>query len=385
MVRLVSKGLVEQTIDRPKRYRPVDVKHSIPELASRLRDQFTEIAKESEQLAGRLESLAAGTRKIRREEVRIIYGANPARAQLSESIKSAEAEFWAIAGRERPPYISDRLLAETLQTAKSRGLKARIVLEIDEENLKRVERMTAFLKIHHYEPISIFAYGIDDKSVVVSLAQEPVGRMSQTAQLATTYRPIVQIVRQLFELLWRESTPFELRKPILLGQRPADGISTIARGRKESRVISATTIQSAKNSISAYIPTQYGPVRLLKALSEAFLVAHNRGARIRVICTFSRDNAKAIRALPKYLEVRHTDEPIGFTMGIVDDTDAAIHYIDPDSPELDSRTDFTIHISSKQGIRHLGNLFEALWKEAIPMEELLHRKENHQSEPLDST
>ena len=72
MVGLVSKGLVEQTIDRPKRYRPADVKHSIPELASRLRDQFTEIAKESEQLAGRLESLVPGTRKIRREEVRII-------------------------------------------------------------------------------------------------------------------------------------------------------------------------------------------------------------------------------------------------------------------------------------------------------------------------
>jgi len=320
-----------------------------------------------------------------REEARIIYAPYSARAQLSESVKLAEAQFWAIAGRNRPPYVSDHLLGETIRSIQSRGLKARVILEIDKENLKRIEKMSSVAEVRHYQPVSVHLYGADDKSVALSLMQEPVVHISQTAQLVTTYRPAVEVMRQLFNLLWRESTTFELRKRILLGQRPADGISTIVRGRKESHVISATTIRSAKNSISAYIPTQYGPVRLLKALSESFLVAHNRGARIRVICTFSKDNAKAIRALPKYLEVRHTDETIGFTMGIVDDTDAAIYYIDPDSPGLDSRTDFTIRVSSKQGIRHLGNLFEALWKEAAPMEELLQRNQNPQSEPLDST
>jgi hypothetical protein len=87
-----------------------------------------------------------------------------------------------------------------------------------------------------------------------------------------------------------------------------------------------------------------------------------------------------VDAIARFAEVRHTDSPIGFSMGIADDTDAAIYYMDPDSPELESRTDYMIRITSKQGMRHLGNLFEALWQESASIEELLQRDPKPASE-----
>jgi sugar-specific transcriptional regulator TrmB len=375
MSELVSKGLVEETIDRPKRYRPVDVKHALPRLAMRIRDRLDRIAKESEQLATRLEAFSTKAKQTVQEEVRIIYGPQSARVHMLESIKSAEAEFWGMAGRRRPPHISDRLLLEALRLITSKGLKARLIIEVDKENLNRVRKMAAAAEIAHYQPIPAYMYGMDNRAVAVSLVEEPIGRASETSQLVTTYRPTVQIMRQFFNILWRESTPFALREAILLGHRPSGETSRTMRGREEAYIQSENVIDYAKDSIRAYIPTRYGPVRLLKRFNETYLRAHRRGVKIRIICRLSDDNVRAVKTLAKFIQIRHTDNPIGFSMGIVDDLNAAIYYTDPDSVELESRTDYMIRITNEQGVRHLRSLFEALWEESMPIEGLLQKYE----------
>jgi sugar-specific transcriptional regulator TrmB len=189
MSNLVSKGLVEETIDRPKRYRPIDVKQALPHLAVKIRDRLERIVKESEQLAAKLEGLSKKASRTAQDEIRIIYGPQLARKHLLDSIGSAETEFWGIAGRRRPPHISDRLLAEALRLVASKGLKAKLIVEVDRENLKRVKKMTGATEVVHYQPIPVYMYGVDDKSVALSLEQEPILRTSQTAQLVSTYRP----------------------------------------------------------------------------------------------------------------------------------------------------------------------------------------------------
>ena len=372
---LVSKGLIQETIDRPKQYRPVDVKHAIPRLAVKTRDRLDIIVKESRHMVAKLEGLTTNVKRTPLEEVRVIYGPYHARAHLLESVESANVEFWGIAGRRRPPHISNRLFAEGLRLLKSKGIKTRFILEIDKENLKRVKKMTGVAEVAHYRPIPLYMYGVDDKSVALSLAQEPISRPSHTVQLVATYRPVVQVMRQFFNILWRESTPFALREAILLGRRPLDSNSRITRGREEAYTQTQVMMDSAKNSIRIYNATRFGPVRLLKGLGEALSRAHTRGAKVRAICRLSDGNIGAVKTLAKSMEVRHTDNPIGFNISVVDEFDAALYYVDPDSEELESRADYTIRITSKQGIRHIGNLFEALWEESIPIEGLLQKYE----------
>lgn len=382
---LVSKGLAEETIDRPKRYKPVDVKHALPHLARKIRDRVERIAEESEQLAAKLERVSTKAQQTVQEEVRIVYGAQLAREHLLESIRSAQTEFWGMAGRRRPPHLPDRLLAEALRLIASKGLKARFIIEVDRENLRRVSKMAAVAEVAHYQPIPAYMYGVDNKAVAVSLAQEPISRPSQTAQLVSTYLPTVQVMRQFFNILWRESTPFALRESILLGHRPSGEASRIMRGREEAYIQSENVIGSAKGTIRVYIPTRYGPVRLLRRFSETCLRAHRRGVKIRTICRLSEDNIGAVKTLASFIEIRHTDSPIGFSMGIIDDSNAAIYHTEPDSSELESRADQMIRITTKDGVRHLGNLFEALWQESTPTERLLQTDEEPTHESPDSS
>lgn len=55
----------------------------------------------------------------------------------------------------------------------------------------------------------------------------------------------------------------------------------------------------------------------------------------------SDHNAAAVKALAKFAEVRHTDDSIGFTLDIADDSDAGIYYTDPDSKELEDTAWFS--------------------------------------------
>jgi len=374
MTRLVSKGLVEETIDRPRRYVPVDVAVALPRLAWRIRDRLDKIAKESEKLATKLQGFSMKNNQGEQEEIRVIYGSHASRAHLLESARSAKGEFWGMAGRRRPPQFSTRAFAEALRLVTSNKVKTRFILEVDRENLNRVKKIAHMAEVRHFEPIPVYMYG-SNTAVAVSLVEEPIIRASQAAQLVSTYRPTVQVMRQLFNILWTESTPFAAREATLRGQRPAGEESRIIAGRKETYIHSGLMIDSAKHTIRAYIPSLYGPSRLLKGLDEAFLHAHERGVKTRLICKLSATNVSAVKALVKFAEVRHTEDLIGFSLGVMDSTDAVIYYLGHDSPDLESRVDQAIRITSEEGIRHLGNLFEALWAEATPMEDAMRKLE----------
>jgi sugar-specific transcriptional regulator TrmB len=375
MSRLVSKGLVEETIDRPKRYRPTDVKRALPSLAVRLRDRLNRIAKDSEQLATKLEGLATKVEQASQEEVRVVHGPHFARRHLLESLESAKIEFWGMAGRTRPLHISDRVLAKALRLIKSKGIKVRLIVETDSENLKRVGRLAAAAEVAHYRPIPAYVYGIDDKSVTVSLAEESASRLSQMTQLVITHHSVVQAMREYFNILWKESTPYALHEAVLLGNRILGSSSFMTRGREEAYIRAQTIMNSAKDSIRIYAPHRLEPVRLLKGLGETFLNAHRRGVIIQAIITLSEDNLRAVKTLAKFMELRHTNDTIGLSMDIVDDFNVALSYVQTDSEELQSHADHTIQITSRQGIRHLGNLFNALWQESVPIEGLLQKHE----------
>ena len=380
MVGLVSKGLVEETIDRPKRYRPVDVKHALPRLAVRIRDRLGRIAKESEQLAAKLEGFSTKAKQTPQQEIRIIYGPQSCRAHLLESVKSAEVEFWGMAGRSRPPHISNRLLAEALRLIASKGLKTRLIVEVDRENLRRVSKMAALAEVSHYQPIPAYMYGVDDKTVVVSLAQEPITHPSQIAQLVSTYRPTVMIMRQFFDILWQESIPFALHEAALSGGGALGSGSLMTRGRKQGYVRTEALIKSAKESIRIYAPHRFEPIRLLNGLGDTFLNAHRRGVKNRMIVALSEHNLEAVKKLARFMELRHTNDTLGFSIDIVDDINAGISYVHRDIKELESHLDYSIQVTNRQGVRHISNLFEAVWQESVPIEQVIQEYEKHPTE-----
>ena len=212
------------------------------------------------------------------------------------------------------------------------------------------------------------------------MAQEPITRPSQTAQLVSTYRPTVQIMRQFFDILWQESVPFKLHEAALLGGGALGSGSLMTRGRKQGYVRAEALIKSAKGSIRIYAPYRFEPVRLLNGLGDTFLDAHGRGVKNRMIVALSEHNLEAVKKLARFMEVRHMNYTLGFIIDLVDDINASIGYVSRDVKELESHRDFAIHITNRQGVGHISNLFEALWQESVPIEQAMQEYEKHPTE-----
>lgn len=374
MSRLVSLGLIEESISRPRQYRASRISSALPRLSGRVADKLRVSSKVARELAVKLVAPALKYREEVEQEVRVIYGARPARDHLLESVEHARRDLWGIAGPKRPTHLSDRFWARVLKRIAERKLPARFIVTVNKENLHRVRRIAHVLDVRHYQEAPFFMYGFDDRSVALSLSKEPIKDPSQTAQLVVTYPPSVSAIRQFFDIVWSEATPFSIREHLLLGTRPAGQDTRVIRGREEFRALVESYSEGAKEWIGDYLSTRYGPTRLLAGFKEYYVKARKRGVKIQLICHLSKDNAEAVKELASLFEVRHKENPIGFDITVIDESDAIIHHVDPDRPDpAPGRSTYTIHITRKEGVMRLDDLFRQLWEDSVPIEQALHR------------
>ena len=104
-----------------------------------------------------------------------------------------------------------------------------------------------------------------------------------------------------------------------------------------------------------------------------------------MIVALSEHNLEAVKKLARFMELRHTNNTLGFSIDIVDDINAAISYVHRDIKELESHLDYSIHVTSREGIRHVCNLFEAVWQESVPIEQVMQEYEKHATESQSTT
>ena len=98
-----------------------------------------------------------------------------------------------------------------------------------------------------------------------------------------------------------------------------------------------------------------------------------------MIVALSEHNLEAVKKLARFMELRHTNDTLGFSVDIVDDINAGISYVHRDIKELESHLDYSIQVTSREGIRHISNLFEAVWQESLPIKQVMQEYENHRT------
>jgi len=376
MLRLVSLDLVEDTIDRPRRYRTTKISHAIPQLAKRTVARLRANQEATEKLATRLSTLGQTHGKEAEQEVRVIRGAEAARAHLEGSIERAQTDFWGMAGATNPAHLPDRLWVSILRKIAKKKLQTQFLVNVQKENLSRIKRMASMFNVRHYDHIPIYFYGYDDQSVAMSLMEEPIRDPSEPAELVPNYKPSVVTMRHFFDTVWRESMPFSIREHLLLGTRPASSDTRIIRGQEEFTALVQNYSANAKELIGDYLSTRYGPNRLLASYRDYYAKACERGVKVQLICHISRENVEAVKELAALFDVRHKDTTLGFDITIVDRTDAIIHHVNPDSPKpTPGSSTYTVHITSKEGIGHLRELFRRLWEESVPVEKAYQQME----------
>jgi len=101
---------------------------------------------------------------------------------------------------------------------------------------------------------------------------------------------------------------------------------------------------------------------------------------MRSIRNMTPTNLAAVREMCRFAEVHHIGSSFGVGFTVLDESEAVLHYVQTDTPDIKSPTDILIHMRERDGIRHLKDLFELLWKNSIPAENKIRELSGDQRE-----
>ncbi len=119
---------------------------------------------------------------------------------------------------------SDEVIMNSYIKAKNRGIKIRIIAEINFESLYYSKKLMSFGEIRHIDGI-MGSFGVSEKEYL-SVDTPPLGMMPQQA-LHSSIKIFVQQQQYFFNVLWKKAIPLEQRiQEIENGMAPAE-IETI--------------------------------------------------------------------------------------------------------------------------------------------------------------
>ena len=218
--RLEKLGIVEVIIDKPTKFLAVKPKEALSELIERQQEiltrQISELREKKSTLENelkRVEGKSAGL--VRPEPIRfaLISGQHLANEKIQEMLRNAKNEvLWMVPKleiRRAVFYDRDRMLRQCAQ----RNVKVKILTEIDGKNVKEVEKLSRFCEVRHISSVTSLITIVDDKELIVGSAihtTEDLAGGELVHKLWTNDTSHIQIMKDFFDKVWRESSPTEL-------------------------------------------------------------------------------------------------------------------------------------------------------------------------------
>jgi sugar-specific transcriptional regulator TrmB len=362
MVRLHSLGLVEETLDRPVRYRASAIQESIGALTDALLRNDKEIVSDAKDLVGQLEKIRRKEETSSEAQVRIITGLTNIRNNFRDALSSAEKDLWFVA----PIGFSKSDIKFILDQVAARRIRARVILDIDQSNLHQAKRLASQVEVRHSQPLAVHMFGIDGKLVALGLESEAQVGPGKMSELVTNYPSCVHAIYASFESLWERAVPLASRVAMLRGHDYHAVHSRIVWGRETIwQVVFDWLLKSKKGVI--HITTKNGPIRISKRYARSVRNGRLAGPKWRLLCYMSHDNSDAIRKLSRVADVRLVDRPFGIGIAVRDDDEAMVHYIDPDSTDMqDSPHDLALVTEDPSIAHNIRRMLESVWKNAKP-------------------
>ena len=304
MPRLVSLKLVEETLDRPKRYRSLDLQGTVTSLVQETTGRAQSILQESGALIADLKKLQTEERRGVEPQMRIVTGADNIRRNFREMLASAKAEIFLMSPKAAMSSASRSDLAYFFRMMKSKNLKVKSILEVDETNYNQAKRIGSASDVRHYSPIMVYMWIVDGQNVAIGLNPTSRDSLNETSALMISYPAYVRTLREFYEATWRQATPLSARIATL--NQPQGSQTHVIWGREEMYKVTDDWPARAKKRILE-IATRHGPNRILQRYGKTYADAHRRGVRVRILCSMNKDNKTAVRKLSELCEVRHVD------------------------------------------------------------------------------
>ena len=312
--RLEKLGMIQVIIDKPTQFLAINPEEAISELIERqqklLTSQISELHEKKTALESELkkvEGKSAGLTEPEPIRFALISGQRLINQKIQEMLQNAKTEvLWitpSIAIRRAIIYDRDRMLRKCAQ----RNVKIRIVTEIDEKNLKEVDKLRDFCEIRHSAGVTSLATLVDNKELVMGSAIYPSGSFADEGlmhELWTNDSSHISTMKDLFEKVWQISMPAELK------------ISSIRSGKAIQPIVVVQGTENVKKQLlDSLVRTQSKLFIVSRIDNESISMItpqlqrlRKKNASIRWVTVVDEQNVEIMQNLASKVSLRVVEE-----------------------------------------------------------------------------
>jgi sugar-specific transcriptional regulator TrmB len=373
---LQSKGLVESTLEAPKRFTAVPFENVLDAFVKAKRDEAALIESTKKDLLLYWKSIGKTRPEAPLEKFVVIEGTNKIYSKISQMITETKNQLLTIS------TIPSLIRADQLglfDAVSSHPLRSNVQLRfLTELSGQSSNAITALLEKASKARINFrwknpdlglrpFPRMVirDDEEVLLFItprAETPRDKQVDTG-IWTNCKTLVQTFASVFEDLWRNATDTQQETgEVATGRSPLKTFSIIdaETARKKYDEI----MDSAKNEIIFMTSSQglidlWKNVALLKDLTE-------KGVSVKIMAPTTVENLKAVQQLSKYCEVRHVPESRLKTTIV--DGKHIFHsmntILDQDTLEKELESAYTFYTSDSEYVTKTKVALNDVWKNA---------------------
>jgi sugar-specific transcriptional regulator TrmB len=371
---LEQKGLVEVTLEVPKRFTAVLLEKVIDAYVKAKQTEISHVEKTKEELLEDWKRISQTEVEPKPENFSVVEGNQKIYRKISEMIEKTENEFSAVS------LVSDFVRAEQFGVLDSvyshprkNELEFRFLTDVNQQNLKAFKLLRAKLKpglhIKSRNPdlgLALFPRMVIRDSQEILFFISPRTQRSAKKQevcISTNCNSLVQAFTGVFTHLWRNSTDINEKIAEVETGKLAPTIRVIddakaASKEYDERLSSAETeilIVTSSKGLLAY----WKQGSLLKKLVE-------RGASIEIMAPVSKENLKEALQLSELCKVRHV--PRDYMKTTIIDRKHLFQFKIPEHHEqeqTDESTQKTFYTNDFEYIEKTRNMLMDIWKNSV--------------------
>lgn len=230
---LSAEGLLRATGSRPQRFEALSPDDLVDRCIHRASDRLQQLEKDRDRI---LAEWAEGRDEFDERDPRkfaVLEGTEAIRRFLLKRIGAADREILVSASERTLSRFVDLGLDRAFREASSRGVKVRVVAEVDSQNLVEAKHFSGFSELRHSSnPVANRAVVIDRVGSLVYVSSEDgLGRSGEEQVALWSSAPMfIRLARDYHRRMWTPATRAEARFVEL--ENPPEAVLPVVSGKE---------------------------------------------------------------------------------------------------------------------------------------------------------
>lgn len=205
---LESRGLVEVTLDRPRKYAARAINDVFEMIAEEKRSELEQLDAVRKSLLDAWPRISGGSRETASVRLQVIKGRTQIYRTLRQVVGAAKEEVLAFTTTKGLQRSYRAGINEVLVEAMRRGVKARLVADVNEGNAALMARVAEHVPLRHLDRQKARFILVDGESMLAFLIQdERTIRGEGETALWTNSPDFIRAHLEIFEKAWAGAVP----------------------------------------------------------------------------------------------------------------------------------------------------------------------------------